>query len=171
MTLVCIIIGISALLIASVLWPWALGAAWTPTPMATVRRMLQLADVGQHDTVFDMGCGDGRIVMTAAREFGARAVGIEIEPLRFLVAWLRARFSRQRQLVTIRWGNIFKRDLTGATVVTLFLTDKANNRLRSRLCSNLRPRSRVVSYIWDFDDWEPCRTDAAHRIYLYEVKP
>jgi methylase of polypeptide subunit release factors len=171
MILIAIIAGVIALLVLSALWPWAIGAAWTPTPMTAVRRMLQLAGVGPQDTVYDMGCGDGRIVITAAREFGARAVGIEIEPLRFLVAWLRARFSHERDRVTIRWGNIFNRDLTGATVVTLFLTDKANNRLRARLCADLGPRSRVVSYLWTFDDWAPSRTDHAHRIYLYEVKP
>jgi len=169
MTLIVLTAVALTLLLISVLWPWAMGAAWTPTPMPTVRRMLEMARVGPVDTVYDMGCGDGRIVMAAAREFGARSVGIEVEPARFLVAWLRAKLSMQRDRVTVHWGNLFSRDLDGATVVTLFLTDKANNRLKDRLRASLQPKSRVVSYLWTFDDWPPVQVDEEKKIYLYEV--
>lgn len=169
MTLIVVLAGALTIALISVLWPWAIGAAWTPTPMPTVRRMLEIARVGPVDTVYDMGCGDGRIIMAAAREFGARAVGIEVEPARFLIAWLRARWSMHRDRVTVHWGNLFTRDLARATVVTLFLTDKANDRLKNKLRSGLPPRSRVVSYLWTFEDWPPVQVDEKKKIYLYEV--
>ena len=169
MILIAVLAGALVLALVSVLWPWAIGAAWTPTPMPTVRRMLEMARVGPVDTVYDMGCGDGRIIMTAAREFGARAVGIEVEPARFFIAWLRARWSTCRDRVTVQWGDFFRRDLGSATVVTLFLTDKANNRLKDRLQGGLPPRSRVVSYLWTFDDWPPVQVDEEKKVYLYEV--
>lgn len=169
MVIVYIMLGVFVLLLASVIWPWSMGAAWTPTPMPTVRKMLKMARVSEGDVLYDLGSGDGRIIVTAGREFRAQATGIEIEPIRFLYTWLRLRLLGLNGQVHIRFGDIFKQDLQQASVITVFLTNKANNRLKAEAFGGLKPKTRVVSYLWTFDKWQPVEVDEENRIYLYEV--
>ncbi len=169
MAMVYLLGGMVLLFFISVLWPWAIGAAWTPTPMPIVRRMLTMAGVNKDDLLYDLGCGDGRIIITAVREFNARAIGVEIEPLRFIFTWIRLRLLGLSGRARVDYGNIFKKNISDATVVVLFLTDKANNRLRRVAFNKLKKGTRVISYLWTFDSWQPVEVDEENKIYLYKV--
>jgi len=125
------------------------------TPQALVDRMLQLADVDQDDVVYDLGSGDGRIPITAAQLFGARGVGIEIQPDLVLEARRNAEQAGVADLVEFRQGDLFEADLSDATVVTLYLLPDVNDRLRPKLLEELEPGTRVVSHGFDMDGWTP----------------
>jgi SAM-dependent methyltransferase len=126
-----------------------------PTSMPVVRTMLQLAEVGPRDVVYDLGSGDGRIPITAAKEFGARAVGIEIDPELVARAQTNARAAGVEDRVEFRVGDMYLADITPATVVSLFLHPEPNLKLRPKLQASLRPGARVVSYMWNMGDWQP----------------
>jgi SAM-dependent methyltransferase len=115
--------------------------------------MLQLADVSEDDVVYDLGSGDGRIVIFAAKEFGARGVGVEIDPDLVERARRRARRAGVADRVEFRQGDLFKADLSEATVVALYLWPDMNNRLRPKLQRELDPGDRVVSHSFDIDRW------------------
>jgi precorrin-6B methylase 2 len=129
--------------------------------------MLELANVTQDDTVVDLGSGDGRIIIMAAKEFGARAIGIEVDPFRILWSRWNVQRSGVQEKVQVVKGNFFDLDLSGATVVTVFQRIGTNNRLKSKLTSELRPGTRVVSYIHLFEGWSPVEEVEDSRIYLY----
>ncbi len=154
----------------SLLWTAPAGAPWLPTSRKLVRRMLALANVQPGEVVYDLGSGDGRVLFIAAREFGARAVGIELDPLRW--AWTRmwiALLGLQGQVRVIR-GNFFTQDVGEADVVTLYLLQKTNNRLRRKLWQELHPGARIVSSVFLFPGMEPMRIDKKAHLFLYEVK-
>jgi SAM-dependent methyltransferase len=144
---------------------------YEPTPIAVVRTMLELADVGPQDVVYDLGSGDGRIPITAAKEFGARGVGIDIDPALVALARANAREARVEDQVEFRIGDMYAADVRPATVVTLFLHPEPNLKLRPKLRADLRPGARVVSYIWDMDDWTPdeIRRVGSRRIFLWRI--
>ena len=144
-----------------------------PTPPDVVRAMLQLAEVGPGDVVFDLGSGDGRIPIAAAVEFGARGVGIEIDRSLVGRAEAAARAAGVADKIEFRAGDMHTADLRGATVVTLFLNPRPNLRLRPKLQAELPPGSRVVSYLWDMKDWRPeaVRMVIGRRIYLWRIPP
>ena len=146
---------------------------YEPTPMPIVRAMLELAEVGPQDVVYDLGSGDGRIPITAAKEFGARGVGIEIDPALVTQAQANAREAGVADKVEFRLGNMYESDVRSATVVTLFLHPGPNLKLREKLRSDLQPRSRVVSYVWDMGGWTPTdvRRVNEHRIFLWRIPP
>jgi ubiquinone/menaquinone biosynthesis C-methylase UbiE len=120
-----------------------------------VERLLTLAKVGPGDIVYDLGSGDGRIVISAALEFGARGVGIEIDPGRVEVARANAVRAGVEHLVTFKQGDVMEIDLSEATVVTLYLLTAQNIRLRPRLTAELRPGARIVSHNFGMGDWTP----------------
>jgi len=151
----------------SVMWPMAIGSAWEPTSIKTVRTMLEMAQVGPTDVVYDLGSGDGRIVVEAAKRRQARAVGIEADPLRVLWSRTVIAFLNLRGRVRIVWGNFFHQSISEATVVTLFLTQRTNQRLKTKLQRELRPGTRVISHVWTFDDWHPSKVDATAEVYMY----
>lgn len=128
---------------------------YIPTPPEVVKRMLQLAGVGPTDVVYDLGSGDGRIVIIAARQFGARAVGVELDPRRIAEATANARHAGVSERVQFLQQDLFLTDLREATVVTLFLTPALNLRLRPKLQRELGPGARVVSHLYDMGDWKP----------------
>jgi SAM-dependent methyltransferase len=150
-------------------WTLAIGAGYDPAPMDKVYKMLGIARVSAEDVVYDLGCGDGRILVAAARKFGARAVGIEIDPFRFLFAWTMKILSGKTGRIRLVYGNFFKINIGNATVVTLFLYGPTNNRLKEKLSRELKPGTRIVSYIWRFDDWEMADFMPEERIYLYKI--
>ncbi len=154
---------------ASKFWTVFIGAGWSPTPLPTVRRMLSLAEIKPGDIVYDLGCGDGRIVIMASREYGARSIGIEADPFRCLYTWVRIMISGLRKKTVIIWGNFFRRDLSEASVVTLFLSQEANNNLKKKLGHELKPGTRIVSYYWTFNGWTPKKVDRKFGVYLYEI--
>jgi SAM-dependent methyltransferase len=130
---------------------------WLPTPDALVRRMLQLARTTQDDLVCDLGAGDGRIPIAAARDFGARAVGIEYDSQLAALARRNAARAGVAERVTIIEGDIFREDFSKATVVTLYLLPDLNQQLRPQLL-RMKPGTRIVSYQWDMGEWEPDAT-------------
>ena len=144
---------------------------YEPTPMPVVRALLELAEVGPQDLVYDLGSGDGRILITAATEFGARGVGIEIDPALVTQAQSKAREAGVDDKVEFRHGDMYVADVRPATVVTLFLHPGPNLKLREKLRSDLQAGSRVVSYVWDMGSWTPAavRRVNQHRIFLWRI--
>jgi len=131
---------------------------YVPTPDRVVHEMLSLAEVGPGDVVYDLGAGDGRIVIAAARWRGARGVGIEIDPELVRQARRDAERAGVADRVRFEEQDLFDADLRGATVVTLYLSPALNARLRPRLMAELPPGTRVVSHQFGMPDWEPTRT-------------
>jgi len=131
---------------------------YVPTPQEVVDEMLKVAKVGKGDVLYDLGSGDGRIPVTAAKRFGIRAVGIDIDPDRIQEARENARKSGVEKLVTFRNEDLFETDFREATVVTLYLLPDLNVKLRPRLLKDLRPGTRIVSHQFDMGDWKPERT-------------
>ena len=144
---------------------------YEPTSPPVVRTMLQMAEVGAGDVVYDLGSGDGRIVITAAKEFGARGVGIEIDPQLVARAQANAREAGVEDKVEFRLGDMYAADISPATVVTLFLHPEPNLQLRPKLRAELPPGARVVSYMWDMGDWAPDaeRRVGRRRIFLWRL--
>jgi ubiquinone/menaquinone biosynthesis C-methylase UbiE len=131
---------------------------YVPTPQSVVQEMLSLAKVGRNDVLYDLGSGDGRIVITAAREYGARGVGVDIDPELVSVARQNAIKAGVADRVEFREGNLFEMDLKDATVVTLYLLQDINMKLRPKLLRELKPGTRIVSHSFDMGDWEPLKT-------------
>jgi SAM-dependent methyltransferase len=148
-------------------------APFVTTPAEVVSRMLALAGVAKGDVVYDLGCGDGRIVIEAARHFGVRGVGIDLNPLRIAEAREAARRAGVAGLVEFREQDLFDADLREATVVTLYLLPPVNLALRPKLLAELRPGTRVVSHAFHMGDWKPDREVAFGdaRIYRWTVPP
>ena len=128
---------------------------YVPTPHDVVERMLQMAKVGPGDVLYDLGSGDGRIPIAAARKFGIRAVGIDIDPQRIREANANAQKAGVAKLVSFRQEDLFKADFRNATVVTLYLLPELNEKLRPRLWAELKPGTRIVSHQFDMGDWQP----------------
>lgn len=154
----------------------ALAAAQVPyvrTPDEVVDAMLKVANVGANDVVFDLGSGDGRIVIAAAKRFGAHGVGIEIDPVRITEATDNARAAGVSDRVKFIEQNLFEADLSEATVVTLYLVPDFNMKLRPKLLRELRPGARVVSHNYDMGDWKPQRKlrVGARTVYCWVIAP
>jgi len=128
---------------------------YVPTTEEAVKAMLKLADVRKSDIVYDLGCGDGRIVIAAAKEYGARGVGIDINPERIQEAEAKAKKAGVEKLVRFEENDLFDADIHQATVVTLFLLGSVNLRLRPKLLRELKPGTRVVSNTFNMGDWKP----------------
>ncbi len=133
-------------------------APYVPTPQEVVNRMLELAEVTSDDVVYDLGCGDGRIVITAALRYGARGVGIDFDPERIAEANANARQQGVEDLVTFIEMDAMAADVSEATVVTLYLLSSSNRRLRPILTRQLAPGSRIVSHAFRMGDWDPEET-------------
>jgi SAM-dependent methyltransferase len=128
---------------------------YVPTTEPAVQAMLKLAGVKKTDVVYDLGCGDGRIVIAAAKNYGARGVGIDINPVRINEAKENARKAGVEKLVRFEEKDLFQADIHEATVVTLFLLPTVNMKLRPKLLQDLKPGTRVVSNTFDMGDWKP----------------
>ncbi len=162
-----VIVVVTLGIAVSVVWTHYYGAPWLPASMPAVRRMLDLAEVSPGDVVYDLGCGDGRVIVTAARRYGATAVGIEVDPLRYLWCQLLITVLRCRGQVSVRFGDFFSHDLSDADVVTCYLLPETNLRLVEKLRSELQPGARVVSNVFAFDGIEPLREDGDTRLYAF----
>lgn len=151
-------------------------APYVPTPQDVVNRMLELAGVTRNDVVYDLGCGDGRIVITAALRYGARGVGIDYDPERIAEANANAERQGVQDLVTFIQQDAMQADVSDATVVALYLLTSSNAKLRPMLTRQLRPGSRIVSHAFRMGDWEPDETNHfedergnARTIYLWRA--
>jgi SAM-dependent methyltransferase len=161
-------------ILAAALWlivPLVTGLPWVPTRERRIHKALQLADVKPGDVLYDLGAGDGRVLLAAARDFGARAIGIEISPVHCLIAWLRARLSGVGRKVTIRWGSFYNADYSDADVVFAYMTMGQAARLRPHLESRLKPGARIVTISSDLDGWEPEKIDQNDLVFLYRMPP
>ena len=128
---------------------------FVPTTEEAVQAMLKLAEVKSTDTVYDLGCGDGRIVIAAAKNFAARAVGIDIDPVRIREARESAKKAGVENRVKFIEQDLFQADFHEATVVTLFLLPQVNLQLKPKLLKDLKPGTRIVSNTFDMGDWKP----------------
>jgi SAM-dependent methyltransferase len=150
-----------------------LDVPYVPTRPEVVAKMLQLANPGPKDVLYDLGCGDGRIVVTAAKEFGTRGVGIDINPERIKESRENAARENVSHLVMFHVQDLFKTDFHEASVVTLYLLSSVNLRLRPILFSQLRPGTRIVSHDFSMGDWRPdeqaeVNTDGmTHEVYFW----
>jgi precorrin-6B methylase 2 len=152
----------------------ALDVPFVPTPQEVVERMLRIARVGKDDVLFDLGCGDGRIVVTAARVHGARGTGIDLDPERIGEARKNAEQAGVADRVNFKVANLFETDVSPASVVTLYLLPNVNIKLRPRLWKQLKVGSRVVSHAFDMGpEWPPEKTDSVQgrSIYYWTIKP
>lgn len=134
-------------------------APFVPTPQDVVERMLKLAEVGPNDVVYDLGCGDGRIVITAAKKYGARGVGVDLDPQRIKESKENAKMAGVADRVTFKQQDALTVDVSDATVVTLYLLSASNLKLRPILTKQLKPGARIVSHAFSMGDWEPLKTD------------
>lgn len=146
---------------------FAFGAGYQPTPRRAVAAMLRMAEVGPNDLVYDLGAGTGAIVFRAVRTYRARALAVEVEPIRVAILHLRRRFGPFADRIRIRWGNLFSIDFREASVVTCFLWPGAMERLRPKFESELRPGTRLVSHHHAVPGWEPTEFDPETKVYLY----
>ena len=171
------VVGALAMTLGAPAQDQAPGAPFVPTPLPVVERMLELAKVGPGDVVYDLGSGDGRVVITAAQRYGAHGVGIELNPV-----WVRdaRRFAEQLGVtdkVTFRIEDLFTTDLREATVVTLYLYPAMNRKLTPRLLAELKPGARIVSHEYGLGDWPPDKTEEMvvngerHVVHLWTVPP
>ena len=146
---------------------------YEPSTTLQTLAMLRLADVRKDDVVYDLGCGDGRLVITAAKEFGARGVGIDIDPVRIRESVANARQAGVASLVEFRNQDLYEADIHDATVVMLYLWPEMNLKLRPKLWKDLKPGSRIVSNAHDMGDWKPGKQIVADgaNIYLWTITP
>ena len=157
------------LALMSLIWTSTRGAPWVPTHRDTVEWLLRLAEVRPGETVFDLGCGDGRVLVAAARKVGARAVGVEVDCGRYL--WSLAVITvlgLHRQVRVIR-ADLFTVDVSSADVVFSYLLQDTNDRLKDKLRKELRPGSRIVSNTFHFSGLPLIRTDEDLKLYVYRI--
>ncbi|HEY2986357.1 MAG TPA: class I SAM-dependent methyltransferase [Candidatus Binatia bacterium] len=150
---------------------------YVPTPQEVVDRMLELVQVKKGDVVYDLGSGDGRIVVTAAKKYGVKAIGYEIDPQRIKESHENIKKAGVEKLVEIKQQDIRTVDLSGASVLTMYLLPEVNMMLRPNIWSQMKPGSRVVSHDFDMGDWKPVKTEHIkdssgwdHTLYFWRVE-
>jgi precorrin-6B methylase 2 len=150
---------------------------YVPTPQEVVERMLELAQVKKGDVVYDLGSGDGRIVVTAAKKYGVKAIGFEIDPERIKESAENIKKAGVGHLVEIRQQDIRTVDLSPATVLTMYLLPEVNLMIRPNIWKQMKPGSRVVSHDFDMGDWKALKTENIkdgsgwdHTLYLWHVE-
>lgn len=175
LTALLVVLAVAGALAQPATAPKPLDVPYVPTNEKIVTEMLRVAKVTKDDVLYDLGSGDGRIVITAAKRFGTRGVGIDIDPDRIREAEENARAAGVADRVRFIKGDIFDADIRDATVVTMYLLPAINMRLRPKLLSDLRPGTRIVSHNYDLGDWKPERKltvkvgETDHHVYFWRV--
>ncbi len=146
---------------------------FVPTPENVVAEMLKLADLKNGDFLIDLGSGDGRIVITAAQKYKVKGIGVDINPERIKEANENARKAAVTDMVAFHENDLFKENISKASVVTLYLLPDVNIRLRPKLLKELKPGSRIVSHDFDMGSWKPLKTVEldGHRVYFWVIPP
>ena len=145
------------------------GAPWVPTSRQVVHRMLTMADIKPGEVVYDLGCGDGRVLVAAARRFGARAVGVEVDVFRYLWSVFAVTLHGLWKQVKVIRGDLFSVDLRQADVVFAYLLQDTNDRLKDKLRRELRPGTRIIANTFVFSGLPLVATDEQLQLYLYEI--
>jgi SAM-dependent methyltransferase len=163
--------GVLIAMSAAAQTPPPLDVPYVPSPNPVVDGMLKLAGVKSTDTVYDLGCGDGRIVIAAARSYGAKGVGVDINPERIEEARANAKTAKVDEKVRFEENDLFKANIANATVVTLYLLPDVNARLKPKLLKELKPGTRIVSHSFDMGDWKPDKEELVEgrQIFLWTV--
>lgn len=173
--IVLIALALSILLFVIVLlWilvPALYGLPPVPTRPERIQKALKLAKLQQSETLYDLGAGDGRVLFIAAREFGAKAVGLEIGPIQCALIWLRVTAKGFGNQIRVRWENYYEADLKDADVVFVYATSREVMKLAPHLEQEMRKGSRLVSISADFSEWEPTMVDDHDLIFVYEMPP
>jgi SAM-dependent methyltransferase len=151
--------------------PFAYGLPPTATRPERIRKALKLAELQPGEKLYDLGSGSGRVLIMAAREFGAEAVGIDAGPVQYMQARLSSLFNGVASKVHLRLGNFFKADLREADVVFAYLTSQYARKLEPILASQLKSGARVITISFDFPDWEPTEFNETDLIFLYRMPP
>ena len=152
-----------------VILPIFFGAPWHPLMPGTIRRILRFAEVQPGETVCDLGCGEGRVLITAAKEFSARAIGVEIDPLKILLARLLRKINGVDDRVNIVRGNLFDFDPGSADVIYLYLTHQAMDKLFPEILKKLKPSVRIVSYRFCLRGMTPEKVSEDKTLFLYQL--
>lgn len=174
MFLALVFAAVSSLALAQATDTPKLDVPYVPTPQPVVDKMLDLAKVGKKDVLYDLGCGDGRIVITAAKERGARGTGIDINPARIQEAKANAKEAGVSDKVDFKVGDLFQSDFSKATVVTLYLLPDINRKLRPQLWKQLKVGTRVVSHDFDMGpEWPPEKVEkiGSKTLYFWTITP
>ena len=173
--LVLVFYGINLIVfVLALLWiliPAFYGLPSKPTKHDRIRKALQLVDLKENETLYDLGAGDGRVLLIAAKEFGAKAIGIEVAPVQIMLIWLRIVFGGLGDRVQIRLKNFYRTDLGDADVVFIYATSQELPKLAPHLEKQMKPGSRLVSISADFPEWEPTAFDDHNLIFSYVMPP
>lgn len=173
--IVLLALGLSIILfIVGLLWilvPALYGLPPVPTKPERIQKALKLVNLQPNEVLYDLGAGDGRVLFIAARDFGAKAIGIEVGPIQCALIWLRAVVKGLGNQIEIRWGNFYKADLRHADVVFIYATSKEVMKLSPHLGTQLKRGARLVSISADFPEWEPSALDEYDLIFVYEMPP
>lgn len=163
-------LGVPLIVVGSIVLPAMVGGAWSPTRTRVVHKMLEYARIGPDDVLVDLGAGDGRILLEAARRYRIPVVGIEIDPLRWCYCRLRLGISSVRRLASVRMANFFDVDLSFATVVTFYLSQAAADKLKAKFEAELPAGARIVSYRRPIRGWRPTVYDPEDDVYVYTIE-
>lgn len=172
MILNIVLLGIIAFLLVCLSMVWPPDSPWAPwwrTSKTVARHMCRLAKIGKKDIIYDLGSGDGTALITAAKEFGAKGVGIEIDPLRVFISKRLVRFAKADDKVMIVKSNFFAVDISKATVVFVYLVPKALMRLKKKMLKELKPGTRIVSYRYTIGFLPLVVSDKKNKIHVYKV--
>ena len=154
-----------------ILVPALYGLPPVPTKPERIQKALKLVKLQPNETLYDLGAGDGRVLVIAARDFGAKAVGLEIGPVQCALLWLRANASGFGNQIQVRWENFYKADLQDADVIFVYATSREVMKLAPHLEQQMKKGARLVSISADFPEWEPSVVDAHDLIFVYEMPP
>jgi len=160
---------LASLYLLWVIIPMFSGLPWIPTRQARIRQALHLARVSPGDVIYDLGSGDGRVLILAVREFGVHAVGIEISPIHCVVAKINAYIHGVNDHITIRWSSFYTANYSDADVVFLYMTSRQATRIRPRLEKQLHQGARVITISCEINGWHPVDFDREELIFIYRM--
>jgi len=173
--IILLALGLSLLVfILALLWilvPALYGLPPVPTKPERIQKALKLANLQPNETLYDLGAGDGRVLLIAVRDFGAKAVGLEIGPIQCALIWLRVTANGFGNQIQVRWENFYKADLKDADIVFVYATSKEVVKLAPHLEMQMKKGARLVSISADFPEWEPQDFDDRELIFVYEMPP